>query len=297
MEINREQRIVVIGDIHGEFEGLQEVLFQAGLIDSMSNWAGGGDMLVQTGDVIDRGKKSSACTEFLRALQIGAEKAGGTVVRLCGNHELLLMQSEFWFIDIVRDDIKDPLAFRESLIRDVEEGRLLAAYTDGQRFFTHAGLRPFIRQKLIEEMVAGSTVKDGPRGLMQLADHINRVFREAVVADDIQGHPLFWVSPSRGGVDPVGGIFWNDWYDNRESEAADAIAQVFGHMPSHDGRLRTTPCLKLIDVDGGMTAVYGGNRMYLEILQDGELRQNRRGRDGWKFDVLRRGDSCAAGVI
>ncbi len=297
MKINREQRIVVIGDIHGEFEGLHEVLLEAQLIDSRRNWAGGEAMLVQTGDVIDRGRRSRACTEFLRALQIEADKAGGTVVRLCGNHELLLMQREFWFIDIVRDDIKDPLAFRESLVADVKEGRLLAAYTDGERLFSHAGLRPFIRRKLIEDMVEGSKVKDDPQGLTQLADHINRVFREAVMADDIQGHPLFWVSPSRGGADPVGGIFWNDWYDNSESEHVDSIAQVFGHTPSRDGRLRTTPCLKLIDVDGGMTAVYGGNRMYLEILLDGELRQNRRGRDGWKSDVLRRSDSCAAGVM
>ncbi len=296
MKINGEQRIVVIGDIHGEFEGLQEVLLQAGLIDSKRNWTGGGDMLVQTGDVIDRGRRSRACTELLRTLQIEAEKAGGAVVRLCGNHELLVMQREFWFINIVRDDIKDPMAFRELLIRDVMEGRLLAAYTDGQRLFSHAGLRSFIRQKLIEEMDVGSKVNDDPRGLTQLVDYINRLFREAVVADDIQGHPLFWVSPSRGGADAVGGIFWNDWYDNGESEEADSIAQVFGHTPSHDGRLRATPCLKLIDVDGGMTAVYGGNRMYLEILHDGKLWQNRRVRGGWKSDMLRRGDSCAAEV-
>jgi hypothetical protein len=145
-------RTVVVGDIHGELEGLREVLYQAGLADSMGRWVGGSTVLVQTGDVIDRGRHSKACTDLLRRLQRGAQAAGGAVVRLCGNHELMVLQGDYWFVDPDQDDIGDIEAFRRSLEADVAAGQLLAAWTDGMRLFTHAGLRTQMRDRLLEEI-------------------------------------------------------------------------------------------------------------------------------------------------
>jgi hypothetical protein len=49
------QRIVAVGDIHGEFPGLTSILQQAKVIDAQQRWAGGSAVLVQTGDFLDRG--------------------------------------------------------------------------------------------------------------------------------------------------------------------------------------------------------------------------------------------------
>jgi ribosomal protein S18 acetylase RimI-like enzyme/SAM-dependent methyltransferase len=83
-----KHRHVVIGDIHGELEGLKQILRDAGLIDIQDNWIGGDTVLVQMGDMIDRGPMGIQATEFLRRLQ----EQGVKVVRLMGNHELMFIQ-------------------------------------------------------------------------------------------------------------------------------------------------------------------------------------------------------------
>lgn len=46
---------VVVGDIHGEFEGLRDIMIDARLIDGSDRWIGGDSVLIQTGGVIGRG--------------------------------------------------------------------------------------------------------------------------------------------------------------------------------------------------------------------------------------------------
>jgi hypothetical protein len=94
-----QKRRIVIGDVHGELAGFREILLHAGLINERFSWTGGASLLIQVGDVIDRGPCSRECVALLRSLQNQAPKAGGQVVRLCGNHELMLLQGDFWSTD------------------------------------------------------------------------------------------------------------------------------------------------------------------------------------------------------
>ena len=90
------KRHIIIGDIHGELPGLEEILNHAGVIDRDHNWSGLDTVLVQTGDVIDRGPHSIESVSLLQILQQQATKARkGKVVRLCGNHELWLLQGNY----------------------------------------------------------------------------------------------------------------------------------------------------------------------------------------------------------
>lgn len=82
-------RVVAIGDLHGDLEATVRLLRLAGLIDSKQRWAGGDATLVQLGDVLDRGTEESGCFELLRGLKAEASAAGGSVVCLLGNHEVL----------------------------------------------------------------------------------------------------------------------------------------------------------------------------------------------------------------
>ena len=52
------ERVVAIGDVHGDYEQFVAVLRSAGLIDSQESRSGGKTHLVQTGDVLDRGPDS-----------------------------------------------------------------------------------------------------------------------------------------------------------------------------------------------------------------------------------------------
>jgi hypothetical protein len=83
------QRIVAVGDLHGDYAAWLDIARDAGLIDSHGRWAGGRTTLVQLGDVVDRGPDSLKIVRSLQELQKEAPRAGGRVVVLLGNHEAM----------------------------------------------------------------------------------------------------------------------------------------------------------------------------------------------------------------
>lgn len=91
-------RVVAIGDVHGDYERFIAVLTSAGLIDADANWAGGKTLLVQTGDIIDRGPDSRKCLELMMKLEQQAPKAGGDVHALIGNHEAMSLYGDFRYV-------------------------------------------------------------------------------------------------------------------------------------------------------------------------------------------------------
>lgn len=88
-------RIVAIGDIHGAFENFVAILQRTGLIDANRHWTGGSTILVQTGDVTDRGDGVRPALDLLMALEAEAPAAGGRVVALFGNHEGMNLVGEY----------------------------------------------------------------------------------------------------------------------------------------------------------------------------------------------------------
>src|SRR6187431_899212 len=57
-DIRTTERVVAIGDVHGAYSQFVSILRAAGLIDSRERWIGGKALLIQTGDVLDRGADS-----------------------------------------------------------------------------------------------------------------------------------------------------------------------------------------------------------------------------------------------
>jgi len=92
------ERIVAVGDVHGDYEQFVTVLRQAGLIDGRARWTGGRTHLVQTGDVLDRGPDSRKVMELLIALAPPALKAGGRVHALVGNHEAMNVLGDLRYV-------------------------------------------------------------------------------------------------------------------------------------------------------------------------------------------------------
>jgi hypothetical protein len=82
-------RVVAVGHIHGSFSGLVSIFREASLIDDANRWIGGSTLLVQTGDLLDRGVDVRPVMDLLMSLQSQAEASGGKVVVLLGNHEVM----------------------------------------------------------------------------------------------------------------------------------------------------------------------------------------------------------------
>lgn len=91
-------RIVAIGDVHGAFDKYVTILREAGLIDGRRRWIGGNAVFVQIGDVLDRGPQSREALDMLRTLETEAQAAGGRVVFLLGNHEVMRMQGDLRYV-------------------------------------------------------------------------------------------------------------------------------------------------------------------------------------------------------
>ena len=87
-------RIVAIGDLHGDFSVWRDISGAAGLVDAAGHWAGGRTTLVQVGDVVDRGPETLKILRELMRLQKEAPKQGGRVVALVGNHEAMNMTGD-----------------------------------------------------------------------------------------------------------------------------------------------------------------------------------------------------------
>jgi len=91
-------RIVAIGDVHGDYKQFVTLLQQAGLIDKDEKWTGGKAHLVQTGDVPDRGPDTRKVMDLLIRLEKDAVKAGGYVHALIGNHEAMMIYGDIRYV-------------------------------------------------------------------------------------------------------------------------------------------------------------------------------------------------------
>ncbi len=92
------ERVIAVGDIHGDYGQYMRTLQAAGLVDEKGRWAGGETHLVQTGDVPDRGPDTRRIMDHLEDLQKQARKKGGRVHTLIGNHDAMMIYGDLRYV-------------------------------------------------------------------------------------------------------------------------------------------------------------------------------------------------------
>jgi len=116
--------MVAVGDLHGDLDNALKTLRRLNVVDVEGTWNGGRAVLIQTGDLLDRGPDSVALVKLFRRLQIESRKAGGEVVLLLGNHELLNRQHSWE--DVSREEVLklglQSLQENEKSLRAIREG-------------------------------------------------------------------------------------------------------------------------------------------------------------------------------
>lgn len=95
---DQRDAVVAIGDVHGDFDDFVIILQRAGLIDAQHHWTGGQTTLVQVGDLLDRGPKAREVMDLVISLEKEAPKAGGRVVSLLGNHEMMNIMGDLRYV-------------------------------------------------------------------------------------------------------------------------------------------------------------------------------------------------------
>src|SRR5687767_13234559 len=63
------KRLVAIGDLHGDIAAMRSAFRAAGAIDDGDKWIGGQLVVVQTGDVLDRGDDEQAMLDLFTKLE------------------------------------------------------------------------------------------------------------------------------------------------------------------------------------------------------------------------------------
>ncbi len=92
------QRVVAVGDVHGDYGQFLKVLRDGGVVDDQGRWTGGATHLVQTGDIPDRGPDTRKIMDFLIELEKQARRAGGFVHALIGNHEAMNIYGDLRYV-------------------------------------------------------------------------------------------------------------------------------------------------------------------------------------------------------
>ena len=92
------ESVIAIGDVHGDFDDFVTILQKAGLIDGQHHWTGGKTTFVQVGDLLDRGPKPREVMDLMMSLEKEAPTAGGRVVGLLGNHEMMNIMGDLRYV-------------------------------------------------------------------------------------------------------------------------------------------------------------------------------------------------------
>ncbi len=244
--------LMVLSDAHGFYHSLSAVLIHAGLINPELIWTGKNSVLIQMGDIIDRGQDHKAIDMLLDLLQAQAKKEKGQVIRLLGNHELEILRKNYFVTSMPYWEIEP---FRAKLIGDILCGKIQAAWAGRGYLFTHAGCCDALFNVLKKDLPAKPTAQS-------CAKLLNEILLESVKKDDFT-NPIFYISQTRGGINPFAGIFWADINELLESHSTCPFKQIVGHTMVP--KILISKDKKITCVDVGMPRVFEGDFEYIKF--------------------------------
>jgi len=102
--------VYVVGDVHGRYNKLINLLQKSNIIDRNLNWIAGKASLVFLGDVFDRGSQVTKVLWFINQLEQKAKNSGGKVHLVLGNHEIMVMSKDLRYLS--KKESRIPLAYR-----------------------------------------------------------------------------------------------------------------------------------------------------------------------------------------
>jgi hypothetical protein len=258
--------VVAIGDLHGDVSAARAALRLAGAIDTLDRWVGGDLVVVQTGDILDRGDEEPEVLGLLERVASEARADGGAVYVLNGNHELMNAYLDYRYVtEGGWADFEDTSeAALDSVLASMEprqRGRVAALRPGGPVALSLAERNVFL--------IVGKTLFTHggvlPAHVDMGLDDMNEAARKWLRGEAEQPE---WI---RGELSPV----WNRLYSDAPTTAAcDTLAMVLdaldvdrlvvGHTVQEGGI--TSYCGgRVWCIDVGMSAHYGGRPEVLEI--------------------------------
>ncbi|ORC88018.1 serine/threonine protein phosphatase [Trypanosoma theileri] len=269
-------RIIAVGDVHGDLDHFLKILSMADVIAFPNNdtndvvWKPKWEnkeielhrthrtklrtTLVQMGDLIDRGANDLGVLEMVFSLfdQVKKNHTSDNLVLLLGNHELLNLQGQFYYVEPESmGGFLTKTLRKRAFEKNGEFGSFIlenftVLHLEDSTVFVHAGLN---------EQVASMGV-----------EAINKVTKQAVQDKDYR-HPLLGSSgplwTRQMIMDAMNGHCTNI---QKMLLAIGAERIVVGHTPQRSGHVETYCDDSVIAVDVGLSKWMYGNLAALEIL-------------------------------
>lgn len=91
--------IFVIGDVHGRYDQLINLLKKSKIINNDLDWIAGNSHLIFLGDLFDRGSDVTKVLWFIYELEDKAKAVGGKVHLVLGNHEIMTMTKDLRYVN------------------------------------------------------------------------------------------------------------------------------------------------------------------------------------------------------
>jgi Calcineurin-like phosphoesterase len=292
-------RIVAVGDLHGDYDGFRAILASAGLIDAKGRWIGGKTHLVQIGDVPDRGPGTTAIIDDLRKLEKQARKAGGYVHTLMGNHEAMNIVGDYRYVSdgeyehfVARGSERTRDQYFDRYVADVKQRTpekdwpvFDAAYREdwnskfplgyvehGRAWSLQGEYGKWAAKNPVIIEIDGTLFLHGGLSAKYAAQDIAAINK--AVHDEISTVP-----PVTNGVafDEDGPLWFRGLALGSEATEEPAVQTALAHDGARRIVIAHTPTIgpilprfggRVILADTGISAYYGGNRAYLLIEGD-----------------------------
>jgi hypothetical protein len=97
-EFPQPEKLFVLSDIEGEFEGFRKILIGNGVIDETYNWIYGKGHVVICGDLFDRGLSVPETIWLMYKLEQPAKDAGGYFHVILGNHDIMNLSGDLRYV-------------------------------------------------------------------------------------------------------------------------------------------------------------------------------------------------------
>jgi hypothetical protein len=242
-------RVVAIGDLHGDVDAARRALRLAGAIDGKDRWIGRHLVVVQTGDEIDRNDTDAEVLELFDRL---TTDSGGKVIALDGNHELMNVAGDFRYV--TKGGFRE-FGGKDARAEAFSPGGAMAKLLEPRHIFTIVGSTVFVHAGILPEYASRMTALD----------------------DEARA----WVA--HGGDEPEAltdddGPLWTRFFaGDDDDEMCDVLDKtlaalkvkrmVVAHTVQDDGI--TSACDgRLWRIDVGLASEYGGPMQLLEITGD-----------------------------
>jgi hypothetical protein len=263
--------VAAIGDLHGDLDAARRAFRLAGAIDANDAWIGGPLVVVQTGDEIDRGDDDRKILDWTEKLREPARAAGGQVVLLAGNHEVMNVGLDFRYVTpggfAAFADVPARPELPLANLAMNQRGRA-TAFAPGGTYAKLLAARP------IWAKVGDSVFVHG--GI--LPKHV------AYGLDKLQGEVSAWMRGERAEPPAIllaeDGPIWTRSYSSPGKEDCASLASalgslgarrmVVGHTPQEHGI--SSACEgQIFRIDVGMSKFYGGPVQVLDISPAGAV--------------------------